>query len=163
MLEWKGQNAFPFSRGSSQPRSPALQPDSLPAEPQGKPKNTGVGSLSLLQLIFLNQESNLGLLHCRQILYQTELSGKPKATPRVLLYFCVLANNMWIIKWKAQHHLQSLQKMKYLGTHTKYIVQNFTKRLWKKPIDLNTKETDCVHVHWKTQLSKDVNPPQTNQ
>ena len=39
--------AFPFSRGSSQPRSPTLQVDSLPAEPQGKPKNTGVGSLSL--------------------------------------------------------------------------------------------------------------------
>ena len=34
-------------------KSPALQADSLPAEPQGKPKNTGVGSLSLLQGIFL--------------------------------------------------------------------------------------------------------------
>ena len=32
-------------------------------------KNTGVGSHSLLQGIFLIQESNLGLLHCRQILY----------------------------------------------------------------------------------------------
>ena len=31
------------------PRSPALQADSSPAEPQRKPKNTGVGSLSLLQ------------------------------------------------------------------------------------------------------------------
>ena len=31
------------------PKSPALQADSLPAEPPGKPKNTGVGSLSLLQ------------------------------------------------------------------------------------------------------------------
>ena len=39
--------------------------DSLPAEPQGKPKNTGVGSLSLLQQIIPNQESNQGLLHCR--------------------------------------------------------------------------------------------------
>ena len=29
------------------PRSPALQVDSLPVEPPGKPKNTGVGSLSL--------------------------------------------------------------------------------------------------------------------
>ena len=41
----------PFSSGSSRPRnqmgSHALQVDSLPAEPQGKPKNTGVGSLSL--------------------------------------------------------------------------------------------------------------------
>ena len=41
-----------------QPRSPPLQGDSLPAEPQGKPKNTGVGSLSLLQRIFPTPESN---------------------------------------------------------------------------------------------------------
>ena len=32
--------------------------DSLPAETQGKPENTGVGSLSLLQRIFPTQESN---------------------------------------------------------------------------------------------------------
>ena len=38
------------------PGSPTLQADSLPAEPQGKPKNTGVGSLSLLQRIFPTQE-----------------------------------------------------------------------------------------------------------
>ena len=47
ILEWV---AFPFSRGSSnpgiKPRSPTLQVDSLPAEPLGKPKKTGVGSLS---------------------------------------------------------------------------------------------------------------------
>ena len=53
-----------------EPRSPTLQVDSLSAEPEGKPKNTGMGSLSLLQGIFLTQESNRGLLHCRQILYQ---------------------------------------------------------------------------------------------
>ena len=52
------------------PRSPALQADSLPAEPQVKPKNTGVGSISLLQGIFPTQRLNPGLLHCRQILYQ---------------------------------------------------------------------------------------------
>ena len=53
ILRWV---AFPFSRGSSQFRdrtqSPTLQVDSLPAETQGKPENTGVGSLSLLQGIF---------------------------------------------------------------------------------------------------------------
>ena len=53
-----------------EPGSPASQAGSLPADPQGKPKNTGVGSLSLLQGIFLNQGSNRGLLHCRWILYQ---------------------------------------------------------------------------------------------
>ena len=40
------------------PRSPALLEDSLPAEPQGKPKNTGVGSLSFLQGIFPTQGFN---------------------------------------------------------------------------------------------------------
>ena len=38
-----------------EPRSPTLQADSLSAEPSGKPKNTGVGSLSILQGIFLIQ------------------------------------------------------------------------------------------------------------
>ena len=54
-------------------RSPALWADSLPAEPQGKPKNTGVGSLSLLQQIFPTQ----GLLHCRWILYQLSYERSP--------------------------------------------------------------------------------------
>ena len=55
--------------------SPALQADSSPAEPQGNPKYTGVGSLSLLQGIFPTQESNWGLLHCRQILCQLRYRG----------------------------------------------------------------------------------------
>ena len=60
-----------------EPRSPALQVDSLPAEPPGKPKKTGVGSLSLLKGIFLSQESNQGLLHCRRILNQLSYQGSP--------------------------------------------------------------------------------------
>ena len=52
------------------PRFPTLQADSLTAEPARKPENTGVGSLSLLQEIVPTQESNWGLLHCWQILYQ---------------------------------------------------------------------------------------------
>ena len=60
-----------------EPRSPALRADSLPAEPPGKPKNTGVGSLSLLQGIFPTQESNQGLLHCKWILYQLSYQGSP--------------------------------------------------------------------------------------
>ena len=63
------QGAFPFSTDlpnpGIEPRSPALQADSLPAEPQGKPKNTGVGSLSLLQGIFPTQGLKQGLLHCK--------------------------------------------------------------------------------------------------
>ena len=75
ILEWV---AFPFYRGSSQPRdwlqiSRIVDRFFIPAEPQGKPKNTGVGRLSLLQWIFPSQESIRGLLHS----LPTELSGKP--------------------------------------------------------------------------------------
>ena len=55
----------------------ALQPDSLTSQPPGKPKSTGVGSLSLLQGIFPTQESNQGLLLCRQNLYQLSYEGSP--------------------------------------------------------------------------------------
>ena len=40
-------------------------------------KNTGVGSHSLLQGIFLIQGLNLGLLHPRQILYHLSYQGSP--------------------------------------------------------------------------------------
>ena len=59
ILEWV---ANPFSRGSShpgiEPRCPAVQADSLPSEPPGKPNNTRVGSLPLFQRIFPIQELN---------------------------------------------------------------------------------------------------------
>ena len=49
ILEWV---AFPFSRDLPNPglelRTPTLQADSLPVEPQGMPKNTGVGALCLV-------------------------------------------------------------------------------------------------------------------
>ena len=98
-LEWV---AMPSSRVSSQgikPRTPALQADSLPTEPPGKPKSKewvawwaavyGVAqsrtrlkrlsssSLSLLQGIFPTQESNGGCLHCRLILYLLYYQGSP--------------------------------------------------------------------------------------
>ena len=84
ILEWV---AISFSRGSSQPRdlpnpgieprSPALQADSLQAKPHGKPSNSGMGRLSLLQRILPTQESNQGLLDCRWILYQLSYQGSP--------------------------------------------------------------------------------------
>ena len=77
LMMW-GAVFFFKSRICLEPRSPALQADSLPAEPQGKPENTAVGNLSLLQRIFLTQESNQGLLHCRWILYRLIFQGSPQ-------------------------------------------------------------------------------------
>ena len=88
ILEWV---AFPSSRDipnpGIEPKSPTLQADSLPAEPQGKPQNTGVGSQSLLQGIFPTQGSNPCLPHCRQILYQLSHKGSPKISEWVAYPF----------------------------------------------------------------------------
>ena len=83
ILEW-------IARGSSQPRDQTQVSHIagrfffffLPAKPQGKPKNFGMGSLSLLQSIFPTQESNQGILHCRQILHQLGYQGSPVMTQR---------------------------------------------------------------------------------
>ena len=78
-LEWV---AFPFPSPGDlpnpgiKPRSPTLQ-DSLLPDPAGKPKNAGVGSLSLLQGIFPTQELDRDLLHWRWILYQLSYQGSP--------------------------------------------------------------------------------------
>ena len=66
---WSGLPCLPpgdLPKLGIKPRSPTLQANSLPSEPPENPKNTGVGSLTLLQGIFPAQESNWGLLHCRR-------------------------------------------------------------------------------------------------
>ena len=76
---WSGQ-PFPSSgdlpKPGIEPRSPSLQVDSLPAESQGKLKNTGVGSLFLLQQIFPNPEIKPGSPALQVYSLPTELSGK---------------------------------------------------------------------------------------
>ena len=78
ILEWA---AFPFSRDLPnpriKPRSPTLQADSLPAEPSGKLKNTGVGSLSLSPVDFPNSGIEPGSPALQADFLPTELSRKP--------------------------------------------------------------------------------------
>ena len=77
------------------PRSPVLQVDSLPAEPPEKPKNAGVGSLSLLQWIFPTQELNWGLLHCRQFLNQLSYQGSLLRKTQGLFNFLSFMLNLY--------------------------------------------------------------------
>ena len=77
VLEW---GAIAFSEKESESRS--VVSDSLRLHglysPWNSPgQNTGVGSLSLLQGIFSTQGSNIGLLHCGQILYQLSHKRSP--------------------------------------------------------------------------------------
>ena len=53
-------------------------------------KNTGVGACSLLQGAFPTQRSNLGLPHCRWILYPLSLQGEMRFCP-----ICVWAIHWW--------------------------------------------------------------------
>ena len=58
--------------------SDSLRPHGLYGPWNSPGQNTGVSSISLLQGIFLIQESNPGLPHCRQIPYQLSHQGSPR-------------------------------------------------------------------------------------
>ena len=57
-----------------EPKSPALQADSLPSETPGRPKNTGVSSLSLSPGDLPNPGIELG---------SPALAGEPPGKPRL--------------------------------------------------------------------------------
>ena len=58
--------------------SDSLRPHGLYSPWSSPGENIGVGSLSLLQGLFLTQGWNPGLLHCRRILYQLSHKGSPR-------------------------------------------------------------------------------------
>ena len=98
ILEWV---AFPFSRGPSQPRdqtqSPTLQVN-LPAEPQGKPENTGVGSLSPLQVDPLNLGIKPGLCIASRFFTNWAIREAPFVKYPELSYIaCVYESIKWTI------------------------------------------------------------------
>ena len=63
--------------------------------PRDFPGNdTGMGCHFLLQGIFPTQGLNLGLLHCRQILYQLSYKGNPKVKMKVAQAYLTLCNPM---------------------------------------------------------------------
>ena len=104
-----------FPTQGSNPGLSHLQVDSLPAEPQGKPKNIGMGSLSLLQQIFLTQELNQGLLHCRLILYKLSFRE------------ALLLLKKWENCLKDSYNLPKVTKLpsgknQYLGPGSKHMV-----------------------------------------
>ena len=90
ILEWV---AFPFSRDlpnpGIEPRSPTLQVVSLPVEPQGEPKNTGVSSLSLLRWRSWEANSRMepGSSALQMDSLSIELSGEPYFYFLTMSYF----------------------------------------------------------------------------
>ena len=107
-----------LSDPGSEPGSPALQVDSLPTEPLGKPKNTGVGSLSLLQETFPTQESNWGLLNCRQIegifcfqyLFNFRFNRKKQSNIIAIFFLSIDTKMIWRMLTPQEEYMMYLEQ-----------------------------------------------------
>ena len=79
--------------------SDSFRPRGLYSPWNSPSQNTREDSLSLLQGIFPTQESNWGLLHCRQILYQLSYWGSSNSRNCVCLIPCYITQHTLL----AQH------------------------------------------------------------
>ena len=85
----------------------SLQPDGLQPTRLFCPwdftgKDTGVNCHFLLQGIFLTQEWNPGLLHCRQIIYLLSYKGSPSIPWEVIIY--LLNEQIQVFSWEIWGH-----------------------------------------------------------
>ena len=163
------------------PRSSALWVDSLPCEPPGKPKTTGVGSLFLLQGIFPTQDSNWGLLHCRWILYQLSYHGNSDKSiflckkqnktknlmefqeePKVfwfnlgLFYFYEKWMHLYLKGLSGCHYVQFVHPSSETFSWTIAFVCLLLRGVWAISLDWKKRrEKPLLHVHFKTVFLPD--------
>ena len=109
-------------------------------------KNTRVGCHSLLQGIFPTQESNPGLLHCRQILYQLSHQGSQTQVSWS-------QSPSWPLS-PLQNLISQLPQGEW--RHTKKETMGLTKAL-SKPCKV-TGKTTFLKTH-KTPIGKNSNEP----
>ena len=94
LVEIPGSTIINFEIKNHSIVSYSLWPHGLCSPWNSPGHNTGMCSLSLLQGIFPNQESNLGLLHCRQILYQLSYE-KSNNNFSVQFSHSVMSDSLW--------------------------------------------------------------------
>ena len=103
--------------------SDCLWPHGLYSPWNSPGQNIGVGSLSLPQGIFPTQESNPGLLHCRQILHQLSHKGSWGKLMEVGCYFsktCLcrpilgLSVSSWLFSWGGREEAENVHKENFL-------------------------------------------------
>ena len=93
----------------------SLRPHGLYSPWNSACQNTGEGSLSLLQGIFPIQESNPGLLHCKQMLYQLSYEGTRLLEFKSLLY-CAFLYQLRISPSVQFSSVQSLSRVRLFVT-----------------------------------------------
>ena len=91
--------------------SDSLQPHQLYSPWNFLGQNTGVGSFSFLQRIFLTKGLNPGLPHCRRILYQLSHKGNPSILEWVAYPFPTQELNQGLL-----HCRQILYQLSYQGS-----------------------------------------------
>ena len=122
-------------------------------------QNSGVGSLSLLQGIFLIQGSNPGLLHCRQILYQLSHKGSPRilewvaypfsrgsSRPRNWTWVSCIAGGFcinWAIREARLGWKVTLLRGKWC-TFKVLTTLSWVERKWKKKPSWNNSTQHCI-------------------
>ena len=97
--------------------SNSLWPHGLYSPWDSPGQNTGVGSCSLLQGIFLTQGSNPGLLHYRHILYQLSHQGSPRILEWVAYPFSSGSSHQESA-WSLLHCRWILYQLSYQGSHS---------------------------------------------
>ena len=113
--------------------SDSLQPHGLYSPWNSPGKNTGVGSLPLLQGIFPTQGSKQGIPHCRWILYQLSHLGSPRILKWVAYPFSSRSSrprNQTRVSCIAGGILYQLS---YQGSHNEHILLLCQKKLFLKP------------------------------
>ena len=113
-------------------------------------KNTGVGSHSLLQGIFLNQGSNPCLLHCRQILYCLTHKGSPKSSQHRLKNGINASIITWTSRISCFQLLQESQPLQRLF-HSLYLRSSWAHpgiQEGSEPCGLSSQIINCSLVKW---------------
>ena len=118
---------------------------------------TEVGSRSLLQWIFLIQESNRGVLHCRWILYQLSYQGSPLKYQ--IPYLNLPSVSFWISfskwtppKWKLFLYLLLHLDLLSVYPNSACMLSHFSHVQLDNPMDCSLPDTSRI-LEWVTMLS----------
>ena len=134
---WNIQNTSPFESESRSVVSDSLWPHGLHSPWDSPGLNTGVGSLSLLQVIFPAQGSNPGLPFCRWIIYQ--LSHRE-------------AKNTGVGSLSLLQQILPTQESNRGLLHCRQILYNWAIRKAHKPIYLWLNSTDIKFLCCKSKF-----------
>ena len=143
--------AFPLSRGSSQPRDwnqvSHIARGFFTSWATREAQEYWRGSLSLLQRIFPTQESNQGLLHCRQILYQMRYLGSPLEPQSYINHLRLSAHLAFPLSFRYLYMHFIILDLTY--AHGQHHCQIFLTRSLEHTF-LSKKITFYITLHWTT-------------